>query len=134
MSQKLSSEKQQKSRCAFCGKGDNVHSAELWDLHHKAMPIGEKIGSMQAGFGPRIPAKIILWNAAPPYNKEYIPIHMHCSDCNSAMSSSETNLADVLSGLCFKCFCEQTDQEYTWHSRPWWEVNGGKYNGGPLIH
>ena len=28
MSQKLSSERKQKSRCAFCGKGDNVHSAD----------------------------------------------------------------------------------------------------------
>ena len=50
------------------------------------------------------------------------------------MSYIESNLADVLSHLCLKCFCEQTDQEYTWHSRPWWTVNGGKYSGGPLIH
>ena len=132
MSQKLSSERKQKSRCAFCGKGDNVHSAELWDLHQKAIPIGAKIGSIQLGFGPRIPAQIVEWNAKPPYDIEYIPIHMHCSDCNSAMSSSETDLADVLSGLCLKCFSELTDQEYSWHSVPWWAVNGGKYQGGEI--
>ena len=56
------------------------------------------------------------------------------TDCKNSMSANEVDVADILDGLCFKCFCEQTDQEYTWHSKPWWSVNGGKYSGGPLIH
>lgn len=134
MSQKLSPKKPQKMRCIFCGKNSSEHSLELWERHQKVIPSGEKIVPIQQGFGPRIPAKVVLVNADPPYDKEYIPIHMHCSDCNASMSTKETDLADVLSGLCLKCFCELTDQEYSWHSIPWWAVNGGKYSGGPLVH
>jgi hypothetical protein len=58
---------------------------------------------------------------------EFIPIYMHCTGCRDAMNATEVDVADVLDGLCLKCFCEQTDQENTWHSVPWWAVNGGKY-------
>ena len=86
--------------------------------------------------GPKTLVKLVEWNTVDgsPYHIERVPIHIRCGGCGSSMSNTETDLADVLSKLCLRCFCEQTDQEYTWHSKPWWQVNGGKYNGGPLIH
>jgi len=53
---------------------------------------------------------------------------MRCTGCKNAMSANEVDVADVLDGLCLECFSEQTDQEYTWHSKPWWAVNNGKYS------
>ena len=104
--------KPQKITCNFCGKSHKNHSAELWEIHQKVIPKGEKIGSMRIGFGPNIPAKIVEWNADPPYNIEYIPIHMHCGKCGLAIGSTEVDNADVLNGFCTKCFCEETDQKY----------------------
>ena len=122
--------------CAWCGKKSWKHSLELWDIHQDVIPKHEKIATIQAGFGPKTLAKVVKWNTVDgsPYQIERVLLHIRCGGCSSSMSNTETDLADVLSNLCLKCFCEQTDQEYTWHSKPWWQVNGGKYNGGPLIH
>ena len=127
---------QMQKKCAFCGKSSEKHSDKLWEIHEKAIPKGKKLVVIQQGFGPKTLAVVKKWNTVDgsPYQIERIPLSMHCSDCNASMSDKESDLADVLSSLCLKCFCEQTDQEYTWHSRPWWTVNGGKYSGGPLIH
>ena len=122
--------------CTWCGKKSWKHSLELWEIHQKTIPKGNKLVVIQPGFGPKTLAIAKEWNTVDdsPYHIERIPLSMHCSDCNASISDKESDLADVLSSLCLKCFCEQTDQEYTWHSRPWWTVNGGKYSGGPLIH
>ena len=37
---------------------------------------------------------------------------MHCRECGLAVGSNEEDNADVLDGLCTKCFCEETEQEY----------------------
>ena len=122
--------------CAWCGKKSWKHSLELWEMHNKAIPKNEKITTIQLGFGPKTPARIVEWNTVDgsPHQIEHIPIHFRCGKCGASMSNTESDLADVLSHLCLKCFCEETDQEYTWHSKPWWQVNGGKYNDGPLNH
>ena len=134
MSQTLTSKQPAKLRCAFCGKNNHEHSTELWQIHQDAIPANAKLATMQLGFGPRTLAKIVKWNTVngdeSPYHVEYIPIYISCKECGSSMSSSEAEMADVLSQHCLKCFCEMTDQEYSWHSKPWWEVNGGKYMGG----
>ena len=127
---------QMQKKCAFCGKSSEKHSDKLWEIHEKAIPKGKKLVVIQQGFGPKTLAVVKKWNTVDgsPYQIERIPLSMHCSDCNASMSDKESDLADVLDSLCLECFCEQTDQEYTWHSRPWWTVNGGKYSGGPLVH
>ena len=127
---------QLKVRCTFCGKTSDKHSEELWKMHEDVVPKNAKVATINPGFGPKTPVRLVEWNTVEgsPYHIERIPIHFTCSECGSSMSNTESDLADVLSHLCLKCFCEQTDQEYTWHSKPWWQVNGGKYNGGPLNH
>ena len=127
---------QKNEKCAWCGLKSWKHSVELWEIHQKTIPKGKKLVVIQQGFGPKTLAVVKKWNTVDgsPYHIEHIPLSMHCSDCNASMSDKESDLADVLTSLCLKCFSEQTDQEYTWHSRPWWTVNGGKYSGGPLVH
>ena len=127
---------QKNEKCSWCGRKNWKHSLELWDMHQDAIPKGKKIVVIQLGFGPKTRAVVEKWNTVDgsPYEIERVPVHFTCTACGSSMSDTESNLADVLSHLCLKCFCEQTDQEYTWHSKPWWAVNGGKYNGGPLVH
>mgnify|MGYP001171685366 FL=1 len=135
-SEKLWRLHQMQKKCAFCGKSSKKHSVKLWEIHEKAIPKGKKLVVIQAGFGPKTRAMINEWNTVngSPYHIERIPLSLHCSHCNASMSDKESDLADVLDSLCLECFCEQTDQEYTWHSKPWWAVNGGKYSGGPLVH
>ncbi len=131
---------QKRHKCAFCGKNSTEHSEELWNIHQKVIPKNGKLVTIQMGTGPRTLARIVEWNTPvvngreDPYHVEKVPIYLRCSECNLAISDTESDLADVLSQLCLKCFCEQTEQEYSWHSKPWWEVNGGKYSGGPLVH
>jgi len=134
MSQTLKSKQPTKLRCTFCGKNNHEHSSELWQIHQDAIPKNAKLATMQLGFGPRTLAQIVKWNTVngdeSSYHVEYIPIYISCKECGSSMSSSEAEMADVLSQHCLKCFSEMTDQEYSWYSKPWWEVNGGKYMGG----
>jgi len=44
------------------------------------------------------------------------PIYMACVNCGLFVGDKEEELADVLGGMCFKCFCEEIGQEYTWHT------------------
>ena len=124
--------------CLLCNKNSGKHSEKLWNMHQTVLALGsqgEKLRPIALGFGPTTIARVHKWNTVrvngkdSPYHMEFIPIHMHCTGCRDAMSAKEVDVADVLDGLCLKCFCEQTDQEYTWHSVPWWAVNGGKYVG-----
>ena len=105
----------QKTLCTFCQKPQSAHSQKLWEMHtdtvHKAVGRG-KMWYVQIGHGRKVPAKVVEWNGVPPYDKELIPIYMHCKECKLAMSEAEEDLADVFDGICLKCFCEMTDQEH----------------------
>tara|TARA_B100001559_G_scaffold10870_1_gene9557 strand:- start:2215 stop:2685 length:471 start_codon:yes stop_codon:yes gene_type:complete len=134
---------QEAKPCLLCNKNSGKHSEKLWEMHQTVLALGshgEKLRPITIGFGSTTIARVHKWNTIKvngqesPYHIELIPIHMRCIDCKNSMSTNEVDVADILDGLCFKCFCEQTDQEYTWHSKPWWSVNGGKYSRGPLIH
>ena len=115
--------------CEWCGENTKKHSMKLWEIHQETIPKGEKIVPILLGFGKMQPAKMVKWNTTndSSHKIEYIPVHMNCSSCSRAMGSTEEDLADVLDQNCLECFCGQTNQEYTWHSKPWWAVNGGKY-------
>ena len=134
---------QEAKPCLLCNKNSGKHSEKLWEIHPTVLALGshgEKLRPITIGFVSTTIARVHKWNTIKvngqesPYHIELIPIHMRCTDCKNSMSANEVDVADILDGLCFKCFCEQTDQEYTWHSKPWWSVNGGKYSRGPLIH
>ena len=101
---------QQKLVCIFCGKSSKKHSVKLWKIHASQVPKGEKIGSMQIGFGPRVPAKIKKWNAVSQYNVEYIPIYMYCRCCNLALGRIEEECKTELGEHCIGCFKNITEQ------------------------
>ena len=115
---------QQKQRCTFCGENREKHSEKLWNIHEETVPKNAKLATILLGRGPKVLAKIEKRNTVKvngkdsPYHIEYVPVYMSCKICESAMSSTEANLADVLNSNCFQCFADMTDQEYSWHSRP----------------
>ena len=124
--------------CLLCNKNSDRHSEKLWNMHQTVLALGshgEKLRPVTIGVGPTTIARVHKWNTVKingkddPYHMEFVPVYMHCTSCKSEMSTNEVDIADVLDGLCFECFCDQTDQEYTWHSVPWWAVNNGKYVG-----
>jgi len=52
------------------------------------------------------PFGTILSLPEPPYDVDFVPIHMKCSNpnCKLYLSYIEEDRADVLDGLCLKCF------------------------------
>ena len=134
---------QEAKLCLLCNKNSGKHNEKLWTMHQNTLmreSRGEKLRPVTIGFGPTTIARSHKWNtvevnkAVSPYHIEIIPIHMRCIDCGDSISANEIDMADTLTGLCFRCFCEQTDQEYTWHSKPWWAINDGKYSNERLIN
>ena len=112
---------QEPKLCVLCQKKSDSHSEELWELHQQAIKVGakgEKLYLITPGFGRETIGRAHKWNVpevnghVSPYALEIIPIHMYCEKCNLAMGDSEVDYADVLNGLCTKCFCEETGQEY----------------------
>ena len=77
----------------------------------------------------RLTAKLLAYQYLVNH-LEYVPIYIHCDECDSALAKEESDHADVLGKLCLRCFADMTDQEYSWHNKPWWAVNGGKYVEG----
>ena len=108
----------EKKVCILCNKKNHKHSEKLLQMHETALlrgSKGKKLASLQIGFGPERPAYITELNADPPYNKEYYQIWMHCTECKRAMGDSEVDMADMLDEMCIECFCEETDQRYSWY-------------------
>jgi len=38
-----------------------------------------------------------------------VPVYMSCTDCGLSLGSIETDHADMLGGMCLKCFMKATD-------------------------
>ena len=38
-----------------------------------------------------------------------------CKTCEFEISKKEVEMSDELGENCFKCFCQETEQEYSWH-------------------
>jgi len=107
--------------CIFCQKMKGNHSEKLWEIHenvvktalmqrktNKLQPLQQydRIKSYPAthsGFG--------FWS-----EDAVLPIFMPCIKCGLWLGDKESDLADVIGEMCFKCFCEETGQEYTWHT------------------
>ena len=109
---------QQTQICAFCQKSAGEHSEELWQMHKLTVEKGqfcpdhkknEKLYPLTIGFGRTSIARVCRINADPPYDVEFIPIYMACTECGLFLGSVEEDYADMLGGMCLKCFMKMTD-------------------------
>jgi len=105
--------------CAFCSKGSGEHSWKLWQIHNitveKWTRQGCKLYPITLGFARTGVAAVFNLNAVPPYDKELIPIYMECTECELYLGSTEEDFADVLDGMCLKCFRELIGQTDNWY-------------------
>lgn len=53
-----------------------------------------------------------LWTQYGDKKPEQEPI---CKTCEFEISKKEVEMSDELGENCFKCFCQETEQEYSWH-------------------
>ena len=115
---------QQAQICTLCQKNASEHSAKLWEMHKIAVEKGkfcpfhkkiEKLYPITIGTARASIARVCRLNAAPPYDVDFVPIHMHCSNpiCKLYLSCIEEDRADVLDGLCLKCFRELPELDTT---------------------
>jgi hypothetical protein len=103
----------------FCQKKGSEHSEKLWEMHKVAAENGrycpkhhkeEKLYPLTVGFTKTGIARVCKLNADSPYDKDLIPIYMSCTECKLYLGSTEEDYADILDGMCLKCFREQTEQ------------------------
>ena len=107
--------------CVFCSKGSSEHSWKLWQIHNITVESGRqgcKLYPITLGFARTGVAAVFNLNAVPPYDKELIPIYMSCTECNLYLGSTEEDFADVLDGMCLKCFRELIGQTDIWYEIP----------------
>jgi len=100
--------------CPLCGKPGGSHSKSLWEMHSLAVRKAPQgiIWPLQLGYSRKVPAVIVgefVWKSQRV--KELKPIYMECQSCNLYLGDSEVDLADVLDGMCFKCFGEITSSD-----------------------
>ena len=106
--------------CMLCHKDSDQHSEKLWQMHQSTIQEAagrQKICEVTLGFGRKGVGAVKKWNTpergtSTNFQTEIIPIHMHCRECGLAVGNNEEDNADILDGLCTKCFCEETEQEY----------------------
>jgi len=103
----------------FCDKSSRTHSEELWEMHKETVEAArrktrhKKIWTMQIGFGRNCPAlldKDFSYNSNLNMAEWLVPIYMSCTECDLFLGSIEEDYADMLGGMCLKCFMEATDQ------------------------
>ena len=123
--------------CKLCQKDIEQHSEHLWQMHQSAIKEvagRQKTCEVTLGFGRKGVGVINKWNTpergtSVNYRTEIIPVHMYCRECGLAVGSNEEDNADILDGLCTKCFCEETGQE---HDSPFGECFTGMTKGVDL--
>ena len=113
--------------CPLCQKISSEHSEELWLMHQQAVvkgAKGAKIRPVTVGLARSSVGRVVEWNVpvgpkgqSSSYRLEVIPIHMHCVQCSLAMGDNEVDNADVLGGLCFKCFREVIGQDDSYYDK-----------------
>ena len=122
--------------CMLCRLCQGEHSEQLWKMHKSTVEMAQsktqhkKLWTMQIGFGPKCPALLDngfesetvvkshqtgdawRWNVAPSglNPTEWLhPIYMSWTECGLYLGSIEEDYADLLDGMCLKCFMEATD-------------------------
>ena len=110
--------------CILCQRMKGNHSEKLWEIHEDAVKNElmkrrkTKIWPIQE-YGRIKPYPATVETLAMADGREIkvlTPIYMSCKKCGLFVGNKEEDLVDVLGGMCFKCFCEETEQEYTWHT------------------
>ena len=118
---------QQTQTCTFCQKIGSEHSEKLWQMHKLVVEKGqhcsehkrdEKLYPITLSSGRAGVTRVCKLNTDPPYDKELIPIYMECTECNLYLGSTEEDFADVLDGMCLKCFRELIGQTDYWYDMP----------------
>ena len=119
-SQKLWLQHQKNESCQFCQKGSREHSEQLWEMHQSAIQEAlkktrhKKLWSKKMGFGPDCPAVLdndFSWDGNLNPAEWLHPIFVSCTNCGLYLGNIEEKNADVLDGMCLKCFGEITDQK-----------------------
>ena len=119
-SQKLWLQHQKNESCQFCQKGSREHSEKLWEMHQSAIQEAlkktrhKKLWSKKMGFGPDCPAVLdndFSWDGSLNPTEWLHPIFVSCTKCGLYLGNIEEKNADVLDGMCLKCFGEITDQK-----------------------
>ena len=112
-SKKLWKLHQETQICAFCSRSSSEHSEKLLRMHNlaieKSRAKGEKLYPITLGFARTCVARVVRINADPPYDVEFVPIYMSCTECGLYLGSIEEDYADMLGGMCLKCFMKMTD-------------------------
>ena len=113
--------------CALCQKNSKEHSDKLWQMHQQAVLKGakgqvwekeKKLWPITVGLSRASVGVAVELNARPPYDIDIIPVYMHCVQCSMAMGDVEVDNADIIGGLCLKCFREITEQTDSWYDIP----------------
>ena len=113
--------------CALCQKNSKEHSDKLWQMHQQAVLKGakgqvwekeKKLWPITVGLSRASVGVAVELNAKPPYDIDIIPVYMHCVQCSMAMGDIEVDNADILDGLCLKCFREMIEQTDSWYDIP----------------
>jgi len=133
----------QAKKCMLCRLDHKNHSEKLWKMHNATVEMAlsktyhKKLWTMQIGFGPKCAAYLdgaFEWEtvAKSPHGtpletvvptnlnpQEWLrPIYMSCSSCGLFLGKTEEEYADMLDGMCLKCFRELTDQTAYWYDMP----------------
>ena len=116
-SKKLWEMHKQVTICVFCDKSSGAHSEALWEMHKETVEAArrktrhKKIWTVQIGHGGNCPALLdndFGYSASMNLTEWLIPIYMSCTECGLHLGDIESEHADVLGGMCLKCFREQT--------------------------
>jgi len=139
--EKLTKLKLQAEPCMLCRLDHKDHSEQLWKMHKATVEMAQcktkhkKLWTMQIGFGPRCAALLdnyyesetviqrhgFLETVVPSglNPAEWLhPIYMSCTGCGLYLGKIEEEYADMLGGMCLKCFRELTDQTAYWYDMP----------------
>ena len=117
--EKLTKLKLQTEKCMFCKKTSDAHSEELWQMHNSVVEKAlrgtrhKKLWTMQIGSGRDCPAVLDTDYRQDGHQNPaewLIPIYMSCTECGLYLGNIEEDNADILDGMCLKCFMEITGQ------------------------
>ena len=107
--------------CLLCQKSNGAHTDKLWQMHKSAIFEGaksEKLSEITVGFSRKSVARRYLSNTAGKnLEVELIPIYVYCRECSLAVGSVEEDFAELLDGLCIKCFRELIGQDDSYYDK-----------------
>ena len=108
------------SFCTVCLKDSKEHSEKLWEIHQSAIQEAlkktkhKKLWTKKMGFGPDCPAVLdndFNWDGNLNPAEWLHSIHVPCMKCGLYLGSIEEKNADLLDGMCMKCFSIVTEPE-----------------------